>query len=129
MARRSRDPGPTSLVEVGLAEDDVNRRRVLCLAVLVTGCVAIFAVLARRVVQHTGLSRPRGYNIYFRLFALHELPHQLLLAGFVVGTLVLIAQSSRSAAETASPATDNPSPRLSHLVAIAFAVAILGMAT
>jgi hypothetical protein len=116
-------------VDVAFAGRDAHRRRVLWLAVLLTWCVALVAVLARGVVQQIGLSRPRGYNIFFRMFALHELPYQLLLAGFVVGTIALIARASRDDAADTRPPGDTAAPSLRHLLAVAIAVVVVGIVT
>ena len=114
---------------VGPAESDSYRRRVLQLAVLLTGLVTAYGTLARDQVQRVGLDRPRGFNIYFRLFALHELPYQLLLGAFVAGTLVVIARSARGHLGDTLSGDDTGSPRLASLVAVAIAVAIAGLAT
>jgi hypothetical protein len=116
-------------VLVGRTESDATRQLVLRLAVLLTGLLAAYGVLAWSAVQRLGLGRPRGYNIYFRLFSLHELPYQLLLGAFVVGTLVVVARAARGDADGTPPGDDARPPRLSHLVAVGVAVAIVGMAT
>ena len=115
---------------VGLVEGDQHRRRVLWLAVLLTGFLAVCALLARHRVRQVGLDRPRGFNIYFRMFSLHELPFQLLLAGFVAGTLVVLARAAlRGDADGSFAISDARPPRFAHLVAVAIAVAAVGMAT
>jgi hypothetical protein len=105
-----------------------ERGYVVRLALLLTGLVAAYGVLARFGVQQSGLSRPRGFSIYFRLFALHELPFQLLLVAFVVGTFVAMARAARRPADEHFADTPAP-PSLGSLVAVALAVVIIGMAT
>ena len=111
-----------------LTPGDASHRRVLRLAVLLTGLIAAYGALARYEVQQLGLDRPRGLSIYFRLFALHELPFQLLLGAFVAATLVLMARvARRHADETVFDGA--PSPQLGSLVAVAIAVSVVGVAT
>ena len=114
---------------VGHGESDANTRRVLQLAVLLTGLLTAYGALARDQVQQMGLDRPRGFNMYFRLFALHELPYQLLLGAFVAGTLVVIARAGRSHSDGTLVGDGARSPRLAPLIAVAIAVTIAGMAT
>ena len=114
---------------VGSTRGDANDRRVLRLAVLLTALLTAYGVLAWYSVQELGLSRPRGFTIYYRLFALHELPYQLLLGAFVAGTLVMMARAARGHAD-GTPAGDGARPLpLAPLVGVAIAVAVVGMAT
>ena len=128
-AERCRDARPTGGVAVGLTEIDERGRRVVWLALLLTGLLAAFGMVAHSWVRFVGLDRPRGFNIYFRLFALHERPYQLLLAGFVAGTMVLVARGRRANVGEALALRGGDSPRLVHLVTVATAVALLGVAT
>jgi len=116
-------------VDVAGTGIDANGRRVVWLALLLTGLLATFAMVAHFWVRLVGLDRPRGLNIYFRLFALYELPYQLLLAGFVAGTLVLVGRSSRPDADEALALGGGNSPRFVHLAFLAIAVALVGIAT
>ncbi|HKP14866.1 MAG TPA: hypothetical protein VJT85_02340, partial [Gemmatimonadaceae bacterium] len=114
---------------LGPTDSDANGRRVLRLAVLLTGLLTAYATLARHEIQQIGLDRPRGFTMYFRLFVLHELPYQLLLGAFVAGTLVLMARAAHVYGDDALAGDDAGSPRLASLVAVAIGVAVVGMVT
>jgi hypothetical protein len=116
-------------VAVGSTRSDAYDRLVLRLAVLLTGLLAAYGVLAWYAVQRFGLARPRGHTIYYRLFALHELPYQLLLGAFVAGTLVVMARAARSPADGTLVDDDARSPGIAPLVVAAIAVAIVSMVT
>jgi hypothetical protein len=49
--------------------------------------------VARWQLLDSGIAEPSGTNIFFRLYALHELPHLLLLGMFVVFTTLLFVRS------------------------------------
>ena len=116
-------------MDVANTEIDANGRRFVWLALLLTGLLATFAIVAHFWVRLVGLDRPRGFNIYFRLFAVHELPYQLLLAGFVAGTLVLVGRSTRPTDDQALALSGGSSPRLVHLALLAIAIALVGIAS
>ena len=103
-------------------------RRVLRFAALVTAVVAACGIMARAWVVRVGLAQPRWLNIYFRLFALHELPHQLVLLAFALATLWLARRGSGDPA-TRSGDGGGGAPTLVQLGAVALAVTVLGIAT
>jgi hypothetical protein len=106
-------------------------RRVLRVAALLTAAVAAYGLLSRTWIVRAGLGRPHWLNIYFRLYALHELPHMLILLGFALAVLGG-ARARRAGAEGAGDAELRGvmgMPRLAQLGAVALAVTVLGVAT
>jgi len=103
-------------------------RRVLRLAAVLTAVIAAFGLLSRMWVVRVGLDRPRWQNIYFRLYAQHELPHQLLLLAFALA-LLWAAARSRHDAEAPAAVGGAGAPTLAQLGAVALAVTALGVAT
>jgi hypothetical protein len=78
-----------------------NARRVLGSALALIAEIAIFGMLARWTLIRSGLARPVDTNIFYRLYALYELPHFILLIAFAIGTAVLLV--SRRASEVVAP--------------------------
>jgi hypothetical protein len=74
-------------------------RQVVRPAVLLIGLIACFGMLARWHLIESGLARPSGTNIFYRLYALYELPHLLLLLAFAIATGGLLARSRGSEAD------------------------------
>lgn len=106
-------------------------RRVLRFAAILTTVITAFGIVSRMWVVGVGLDRPRWQNIYFRLYALNELPHQLLLLGFAMAMLWAVARSRREAAEPAARGGNRASgglPSLAQLGAVALVVTALGVA-
>jgi hypothetical protein len=106
-------------------------RRDLRGAALLTAAVAAYGLLSRTWIVRAGLGRPHWLNIYFRLYALHELPHMLILLGFALAVLGG-ARARRAGAEGAGDAELRGvmgMPRLAQLGAVALAVTVLGVAT
>jgi hypothetical protein len=106
-------------------------RRVLRVAALLAAAVAAYGLLSRTWIVRAGLGRPHWLNIYFRLYALHELPHMLILLGFALAVLGG-ARARRAGAEGAGDAELRGvmgMPRLAQLGAVALAVTVLGVAT
>jgi hypothetical protein len=103
-------------------------RRVLRVAAMLTAVFAAYGLLSRMWIVRVGLDRPRWLNIYFRLFALHERPHQLLLLAFA---LAMAWGLSRGRDEDATQPSLGwgAAPTLAQLWAVALAVAALGVAT
>jgi hypothetical protein len=68
--------------------------RAVRLGILATLGFALFGVVARYQIMIDGLARPLAANIFFRLYALYELPFLLLLLGtVVVGSLMMIRRA------------------------------------
>ncbi|HEX7978277.1 MAG TPA: hypothetical protein VF461_06720 [Gemmatimonadaceae bacterium] len=91
--------------------------------------VAAFGMLSRRWVVRVGLDQPRWLNIYFRLYALHELPHLLLLLAFALAMLWATARSRGAEVDQLSLDTGEGAPTLAQLGAVALVVTALGVAT
>jgi len=104
-------------------------RRVLRVAAMLTAVIAAYGLLARMWIVRAGLSRPHWLNIYFRLYALHELPHLLLLLGFALAMVWGTARARGEDARGAEAGDAGGTPRLAQLSLVALAVAALGWAT
>jgi hypothetical protein len=104
-------------------------RRVLRVAAMLTAVIAAYGLLSRMWIVRAGLGRPHWLNIYFRLYALHELPHLLLLLAFALAMLWGAARAPREGAEHAEGRGSGDGPALSQLALVAVAVAALGVAT
>jgi hypothetical protein len=103
-------------------------RRVLRVAAMLATVIAAFGLASRMWVMRVGLDRPRWQNIYFRLYTLNELPHQLLLLVFALALLWAVARPRRDAGEPATSGTSDGAPTLAQLGAVALAVTALGVA-
>ena len=104
-------------------------RRVVCGAAMLTAVIAAYGLVSRMSIVRAGLDRPRWLNIYFRLYALHERPHLLLLLAFALAMLWAAARSRREDAAPVAGAGRRSAPTLAQLTAVAIAVTALGVAT
>jgi len=104
-------------------------RRVLRVAAVLTAVVAAYGLFSRMWIVRVGLNRPRGFNIYFRLYALHERPHLLLLLGFALALLWATVRAGREALNPVPAVGSDGAPRLGQLAVVALAVTALGVAT
>lgn len=110
-----------------LAAAAAGTRRIVWSSLVATAAIATFGVLARWTLLETGVAQPSGLNIYFRLYALHELPFLLLQLTFVAATAMLLVARRRN---PAASETLRKSASLStgRVVLIAVAVVLAGVA-
>jgi hypothetical protein len=102
---------------------EASDRRILRSALVLTGLVAACGVVTRWQLLDTGMAEPSGTNIFFRLYALHELPHLLLLGMFVAFTTLLFVRSNTDTNDGARLAVAAPSARQVGLIALAMVLA------
>ena len=91
-------------------------------AILLIGLIACFGMLARWHLLVSGLARPFDTNIFYRLYALYELPHLVLLLAFAIATGGLVAWGRASAVDPPAVTASLPR-RWTWLVALAILLA------
>src|SRR3982751_1670635 len=121
--------------EVQVGRDDVadlagavGAGRVVLSALVLTLVVAAYGILARRVLDQSGLARPIGKNIYYRLYVLHELPYLILLAMFVGATLLVVIARRSAAPRAEDRSLVLPPPGARSVAVIALVVLMAGVA-
>lgn len=98
--------------------------RAIRLGILVTAIVAVFGVIARFQIMLEGLARPLATNIFFRLYALYELPFLLLL--LLAAVAALLITSARKPAATQLPWLDALAAPNARSVGLAAVVVLVG---
>jgi hypothetical protein len=120
--------GPPSLNSASESSvvDAIGSRRLLLLGLTVTALLAVFGIVARKQMLLWGLVRPGAVNVYFRLYALHELPLLLLLGGSaLVAAAALLGRAPFTAGDSWLDRLAPPAPRsVGVLAALTFAVAL-----
>ena len=105
-----------------------DARRVVRSALLLNALIAALALVARWQVERTGMSRPTGESIYFRLFALLELPHLVVALVFTGATAAMfIAARPRNSARAANLARRLQPPSWTAIGILAFSILIVGV--
>jgi len=94
----------------------------------VTVLVAAYGIAGRWELLRTGAWQPHGTNIFFRLYALHELPYLLVLALFAAATALLAWRGARRGVDATSSLDTLAPPSAAMVGAIALAVFIVTLA-
>jgi len=111
---------------VSRSPSPISDRRLLAWGLLASLLVGGFGLLARQSMIDSGLSRPVVGSIFFRLYALHELPFLLLLViTTMLAALVALRRPGADAAASAEPVVSSPNMRMVALIALAVLVCAL----
>jgi hypothetical protein len=71
-------------------------RRAVTLGIWLTAIVALFGIIARFQIMMQGLARPQVMNVFFRLYALYELPFLLLVLLTAIVAAIALRRSGRA---------------------------------
>lgn len=71
-------------------------RRAVRWGIWLTGLVALFGIVARFQIMLRGLARPLAANVFFRLYALYELPFLLIVGGTAVAAALVLRSATRT---------------------------------
>lgn len=94
----------TEAANVARPRASTNPRRVVGSSILLVALIAAIGLLARWQLAVSGLARPVGTNIYYRLYEQHELPYLLLVLAFtgVTAAMLLAARHDQSVSDASS---------------------------
>jgi hypothetical protein len=106
-----------------------DESRIVRSAAVLVLLIAAFGMMGRWQIIETGLARPGSSNIYFRLFALFELPYLVILAVFAVATWILLVVRSRRAAIVDGAVAPLAPPSRRDVSVVALAVLLIGIIT
>jgi hypothetical protein len=111
------------------AASKLDARGAVRCALALNGLIAALGLLARWQTETSGMARPTRANIYFRLYALFELPFLILVLVFVgVTTALLFAARHNEGASTRSVLRSLAPPRAWHIALVATVVTLAGVA-
>jgi hypothetical protein len=121
MTERTTRDDEIAVAAAPTSDRTITDRRLLLVGLLVTLLVAAFGIYARDRMLEMGLVRPSSANIFFRLYALHELPFLILLVvtAVVAGAIVLRRPDAGDA--SASPFVDRQGAGPSQRAVLALA--------
>ena len=101
-------------------------RRTVAFSAALLGVLTLFGMLGRWHVIRKGSAWPIGTNIYFRLYALYELPFLILLALFAVATAIVMIVTPRRTSTETEPLLRPPTTL--HVALVALSVLFAGYA-
>ena len=107
----------------------MSNRVAVRIGIWVMVLVAMFGIVARLQIMVQGLARPMAANIFFRLYALYEMPFLLLLLGTAMAMALVMRASPHDTEAEYAWLVRVPPPRRRLVAMVALAIFVVTLLT